>query len=133
MSAERRFIDSHPYEIKKLWEIAKNKPILAVPVQLLDQSHKKRHWKGKHGRPISAYEVFQNPAFAPDHARQTEEADLSYPIILAASNLDILDGLHRLNKCLKLGKTDIKAQLVSVKDLKQNASILHPTSPNLRK
>ena len=125
MSAERRFLDSHPYEIKNLWKIAENKPIIDIPHKTLEISHKKRNWTCKLGQPISAFEVLQNPARAPGHAKKIEIARLDYPIILAASNLDILDGLHRLNKSMKLGRRDIKAQLVSVGDLKRDKRLLH--------
>lgn len=125
MSAERQFLDSHSYEVKNLWKIAANKPIIEIPHTTLETSHKKRHWTCKVGKPISAFEVLQNPARAPDHAKKVDHANLDYPIILAASNLDILDGLHRLNKSMKLGRKDIKAQLVSLNDLKINAPKLH--------
>ena len=124
MSAERRFLDSHSYEVKNLWKIAENKPIIEIPHTTLETSHKKRHWTCKVGKPISAFEVLQNPALAPDHAKKVDNAKLDYPIILAASNLDILDGLHRLNKSMKLGRREIKAQLVSVGDLKINERLL---------
>lgn len=119
MSVERSFLNSHPYKIEKLWDVAKKKPIILIPLKTLDISHKKRHWTCKLGHPISAFEVLQNPSRAPLHVQKTEKADLAYPIILAASNLDILDGLHRLNKSIILGKTNIKAQLVSLNDLKE--------------
>jgi hypothetical protein len=125
MSAERRFLDSHSYEIKNLWKIAENNPIIDIPHKALNISHEKRHWTCRLGRPISAFEVFKNPALAPEDAKKVDNANLEYPIILAASNLDILDGLHRLNKSMKLGRSDIKAQLVSVGDLKRSERLLH--------
>lgn len=124
MSIERTFLDSQmDSQIKKLWKIAENKPVIDIPVKTLEISHKKRHWACKLGKPISAFEVLQNPSRAPEHAKKTEKASLDYPIILAASNLDILDGLHRLNKSILLGRTDIKAQLVSVSDLKKDVYV----------
>ena len=124
MSSERQFLNAHPYEIKNLWKIAENKPVIDIPHKTLEISHKTRHWTCKLGRPISAFEVLHNPARAPEHAKKIDEASLVYPIILAASNLDILDGLHRLTKSMKLGQTFIKVQLVSVSDLKNNERLL---------
>jgi len=123
MSAERRFLDSHPYEIQNLWKIAEKKITIMVPVHMLETSHKKKYWINKHGQPISAFEVLKYPTLAPFHNNQSEKANLDFPIILAASNLDVLDGLHRINKSIQLGQTDIKAQFVSVSDLKRDLPV----------
>ena len=117
MSAERRYLDSHEIDIKKLWKIAADKPVLVLPLTVFKAIHKKKYWSCKLGEPISAYEVLQDPSRAPEHVKKTQKADLSFPIILAESNLDILDGLHRLNKSMALGRTEIKAQLISLRDL----------------
>ena len=118
MSIERKWLDTHSHKISVLWEIASNKAVLDVPINLLLTSHKKKYWTCKDGKPISAFEVMEDPTRAPKHVEKTKEASLEYPIILAESNLDILDGLHRLNKCLQLGRADIKAQLVGIDDLR---------------
>ena len=42
------------------------------------------------------------------HMRKVQEADLSYPIILAPNGV-IMDGRHRLTKAILEGRTTIKA------------------------
>jgi hypothetical protein len=43
-----------------------------------------------------------------EHVKLMDEADLSYPIILAA-NGDVMDGRHRVAKALREGRTAIEA------------------------
>ena len=118
MSIERTFLDMHSHKISVLWDLASSKPIMTIPIHLLLTSHKKKYWTCKYGKPISANEVLNDPTRAPEHVQKTKEANLEYPIIVAESNLDILDGLHRLNKCLQLGKAHIKAQIIGIDDLR---------------
>jgi hypothetical protein len=42
------------------------------------------------------------------HVRLMDEADLSYPIILSASGA-VMDGMHRIAKALRLGRSLIEA------------------------
>ncbi|KAA3604613.1 MAG: hypothetical protein DWQ06_03990 [Calditrichaeota bacterium] len=43
-----------------------------------------------------------------EHSKLIDEADLSYPIILCNKG-KIMDGMHRVCKALKIGKTHIEA------------------------
>ena len=43
-----------------------------------------------------------------EHVRLMDDADLSFPIILAADGR-VMDGMHRVAKALRLGHTDIEA------------------------
>ncbi|HEV8400208.1 MAG TPA: hypothetical protein VGQ18_10265 [Gemmatimonadales bacterium] len=43
-----------------------------------------------------------------DHLKLIDEADLSYPIILSASGA-VMDGMHRVTKALRQGRSDISA------------------------
>jgi hypothetical protein len=42
------------------------------------------------------------------HVRLIEEADLSFPIILSANGA-VMDGMHRVAKALRQGRTEIEA------------------------
>ena len=43
-----------------------------------------------------------------EHMRLIEEADLAFPIILSATGA-VMDGMHRVAKAVKLGRTEIEA------------------------
>lgn len=68
--------------------------------------------------PLSAIRELDEPWFGTDeestwreligHVRLMDEADLSFPIILSASGR-VMDGMHRVAKALREGRTDIEA------------------------
>ena len=43
-----------------------------------------------------------------EHVRLMDEADLSFPVILS-SNGEVMDGMHRIAKAVRQGRTDIEA------------------------
>ena len=43
-----------------------------------------------------------------EHVRLLDEADLTFPIILAATG-EVMDGMHRVAKALRAGHTEIEA------------------------
>ena len=119
-SKEREYLDAHPYKIEQLWNSAKNNPIINLPIDAFEDSLKSKFWDDKEGNDISPYEVLANPEKAPYHIRAINKADLNYPLIVSKSNLDVLDGLHRLCKSILEKKTNIDVQKISVSDLKKS-------------
>ena len=103
-SEERNYLDAHPYKIEQLWDSAKNKPIINLPISAFEDSLSSKFWDDKDGNDISPYEVLDNPEKAPYHIQAIKKADLNYPLIVSKSNLDVLDGLHRLCKSILLKK-----------------------------
>jgi hypothetical protein len=118
-SKEREYLDAHPYKIEQLWESAKNKDIINLPISDFNISLSSKFWDDKDGNDISPYEVLANPEKAPYHIEAIKNADLNYPLIVAKSNLDVLDGLHRLCRSIQLRNENINVQKVSVDDLKK--------------
>uniref|UniRef100_A0A6C0B879 ParB/Sulfiredoxin domain-containing protein n=1 Tax=viral metagenome TaxID=1070528 RepID=A0A6C0B879_9ZZZZ len=118
-SVERNYLDTHSYKIEQLWECAKNKPIINLPISAFNNSLSSKYWDDKEGNDISPYEVLANPKKAPYHIEAINKADLNYPLIVSESNLDVLDGLHRLCRSILLQKTNIDVQKISVSDLKK--------------
>jgi hypothetical protein len=118
-SDERKYLDTHPYKIEQLWECAKIKPIINLPISEFNNSLSSKYWDDKEGNDISPYEVLANPEKAPYHIEAINKADLNYPLIVSKSNLDVLDGLHRLCRSKQLGKKNINVQKISVSDLEK--------------
>jgi len=119
-SKERDYLDTHPYKIEQLWKSAKDKPIINLPISAFKNSLSSKFWDDKDGNDISPYEVLDNPKKAPYHIKAINNADLDYPLIVAKSNLDVLDGLHRLCKCILLKKKYVNVQKINVSDLKKS-------------
>jgi hypothetical protein len=63
-----------------------------------------KFWDDKYGNDISPYKFLAHPEKAPYHINAINNADLDYPLIASKSNLDVLDGLHRLCKSILLKK-----------------------------
>ena len=122
-SNERDYLDSHPYKIEQLWKSAKDKPIIKLPISSFNNSLSSKFWDCKDGNCISPCEVLNNPEKAPYHIKAIKKADLKYPLIVSESNLDVLDGLHRLCKSIKLKKKYIFVQKVNINDLKKNIGV----------
>ena len=68
---------------------------------------------------VSPLTVLNFPKIAPRETKLIKKSNLDYPIIVSETNLDVLDGLHRLCKSIQLGNTEIKVQKVNIDDLKQ--------------
>ena len=89
------------------------KPIIKLPITIFNKSLSSKFWDDKDGNDISPYEVLDNPEKAPYHIKAINNADLDYPIIVAKSNLDVLDGLHRLAKSVILKRKTINVKYIS--------------------
>ena len=110
-------MDKHSYKIEQLWKYVENKPIMELPISVFNNSLSSRFWDDKDGNSISPYEVITNPQKAPQHIKIINNVDLYYPIIVSESNLDVLDGLHRLCKSLLLEKKYINVQKINISNL----------------
>ena len=119
-SKEREYLDTHPYKIEQLCNIAKDKPVLKLSISIFNKSLSSKFWDDKDGNDISPYEVLDNPEKAPYHIKVINNANLDYPIIVAKSNLDVLDGLHRLCKSILLKNKYIHVQKINITDLEKS-------------
>jgi hypothetical protein len=71
------------------------KQILLSTVRELDEA-----WSGDDGPPTWRALL--------EHVRLIDEADFAFPIILSASGA-VMDGMHRVAKAVRQGRTDIEA------------------------
>lgn len=93
--------------IKKLYQIAKQYPIIDIPISHLMED-------------LEEVEV-DEPKDSPEFKRRVEKADLSYPIIVLQypDVLRIADGVHRTWKAMLEDHTSIEAHVVPYEDLKR--------------
>jgi hypothetical protein len=87
------------WRVRRLWELARDLPVETVPLKEFERVLDEDRWFG--GDMPTCRSVAQ-------HARQLQNADLSYPIILSASGM-VMDGIHRIVKAWMLGLTEIQA------------------------
>jgi len=87
------------WDVYKLWELAKDLPVISVEVASFKELDLDCWFCGKKAPTIRR---------VADHCRRIAKADLEVPIILDADG-SLMDGGHRLAKALMLGNTTIKA------------------------
>jgi hypothetical protein len=126
-SRERRLLNARPFDIRQLWTAVEDQPTLVLPITTFRASLAAKLWEIEDGSYVSPNEVLADLTVAPWHARAISRVDLRYPIIIADSNHDVLDGLHRLCRSVQLGKTTIRAQTVSLAAL-QTAGFANPSA-----
>ena len=85
------------WDVDRLVELSSGFPRKRIPLSEIGELDEP--WFGK-GGPGSWRDLVE-------HVKLMDEADLSFPIILAA-NGEVMDGRHRLAQSLKLGLKDIE-------------------------
>lgn len=86
-------IGRHEWSVPRLFELARNLPVMDVPLDHLNLWH--------HYTKLTIREMVM-------HMQAVNAADLSMPIILDEDG-EIMDGRHRIMKALLTGATSIKA------------------------
>ena len=84
------------WDVDRLVELSSTCPRKMVPLSSLRELNE--HWLSSDDTPEALQE----------HVRLIAEADLSYPIILAANGA-VMDGRHRLAKAAREGRREIEA------------------------
>ena len=90
------------YDVEKLWELSKRRPIERLAVQDAQDYMKSRSWTG--GK--SPGEVLAAGDDAHGHMTRINKANLRYPVLLAP-NQGAIDGMHRMAKATKMGKDTV--------------------------
>ena len=86
------------WEVDRLIELSASFARVRVPLSEIRELDE--HWSGMDDAPTWRSLIA--------HARLIDDADLRYPIILAADGR-VMDGMHRVAKALRAGMTDIEA------------------------
>lgn len=89
--------------IERIWQLAEALPSEEIPISQI-QGPDQVTWFSEEHLPTCR-------AIA-DHCRRINQADLSYPVILT-EDYRVFDGMHRIAKCLMLGRETILAKRFS--------------------
>lgn len=113
--------------VASLWRLAKEKTAFEIPLDALRHCQEQEHWRYNY-KPFSLNDVLCNPRKYCDEISQIDRVDLSYPIIVTMVNglYDILDGKHRLGKCIRTKATGIQAKLIPYDELKRFYAVRGP-------
>lgn len=84
---------------ERLWALAADLPVKQVPISEIEEFDLDCWFQGKHTPSCRA---------VAEHARRILQADLSYPVILAADG-GLMDGAHRISKAWIEGRTQLGA------------------------
>lgn len=120
-------IGNRYYDVKKLWKLTDNHPTQSMNVGLLQECLSTTSWKIVRDEIIiesSPLDILHGIVSDAHHLKRIDEANLLYPIIvISKSDLGdlaeesdplflVIDGLHRLCKCLKMGLSQIPVRTI---------------------
>lgn len=88
----------HTWDVYKLWELAKDLPVEEVDVEELSVVSRNCWFRQDDEPTVKAIS---------EHCAKALKSDLSYPIILNADGT-VMDGAHRVLKCLLQGQRTIR-------------------------
>ncbi len=107
------------FDIKKLLELTRFLPVLKhMSVVWLIHNLYEIAWENG----VQVSQVLQYPFVHKYHAEHIDNSDLSIPIIVDRF-LNVIDGMHRLAKCVKYNILYISAVVVTDNDLLEKARI----------
>ena len=87
--------------MRKLVHRAEDLPVIEVPLGDIQEINEP-YWFGEGGDLPTCKRIME-------HAKQVEDTDLSYPILLCAKGR-VMDGMHRIMKAYCLGHETITAK-----------------------
>ena len=91
----------HVWDTERLWRLSKELDVFEVPIDDLPEFDSDEHWYGYGSDTPTCRSVAS-------HAKQIQNCDLTYPIILSFDN-HVLDGMHRVAKAWILGLATLPA------------------------
>ena len=89
--------------VERLWALGEDLPVTQVVIEEIDALDQVT-WFHEGGPQPTCREVTK-------HCRRIMDADLSYPILLRA-DYRVLDGMHRIARCLLEGRETIEARVL---------------------
>ncbi len=89
--------------VERLWALSEGLPTTQVAIEDIDAVDQVT-WFHEGGPRPTCREITK-------HCRRIMDADLSYPIILRADHR-VLDGMHRISRCLLEGRETIDAKII---------------------
>ena len=95
----------YAWDVAKLVELTAGSEVQQVPLSEIEEIDE-AYWFGAPGDIASCRRIAE-------HAKQIEEVDLSFPIILCPKRR-VMDGMHRVLKALNEGRVTIDAFILQV-------------------
>ncbi|WEK54349.1 MAG: hypothetical protein P0Y55_17725 [Candidatus Cohnella colombiensis] len=95
----------HTWNVERLYPLAMELPSVRVKINSIPGLDGDCWFKDA-SDPRARIPSVRNVA---QHFKQMLDADLSYPIIISANGQHLVDGNHRVAKCLAYGHEDIEA------------------------
>jgi len=111
------------YDVKKLWYLTRDDPIMYIPLKFLDSNLDDVFWENSDGKIISPRMVLRNGSLSLDDSMRILQANLEYPILVYQFDrgvYDVIDGLHRLSKAFQWRHSHIKARVISDAQLEES-------------
>jgi hypothetical protein len=99
------------YDVFTLWKLSENIAEIEIPIYSLYNELSEVEWSGCDGSYLPK-DVLENPSLSERHHSKIDSSDLNYAILINNKG-QIIDGVHRLCKCIKLGILTIKAKVIS--------------------
>lgn len=110
------YSDQHGYyKVIDMIQLCEKKKSLLLSTSSLAHNMGYHCWSD--GTPHSIM-MDRDPEKFVTHKRRISEADLSYPIIVLEGELDILDGMHRLCKCIEKGLSTIECFILTKSEMR---------------
>jgi len=102
------------YDVGILTDIVSGNEVVPVKVSKISAKLRDNTW-GTEEAPLSPFDVMSNPTFSQMHMKHMAKirtADLSKPVIIRAKTWELIDGNHRLARCVYEGRDRILAVFV---------------------
>ena len=110
--------DTGEYSVSRLWELTEGLPIVEVETRTLRHNLHETVWDTNDNKRTTVNEVLRRLIYYPTHRERIHQADLAYPILLSVKG-EILDGMHRLCRCILERRRIIKCRVVPYGILEQ--------------
>lgn len=110
------YSDQHGYyTVRDMIALCVGRKSVLLPITSLAHNMGYHCWSD--GTPHSIM-MDRDPERFSGHKKRITEADLHYPIIVMEGELDIMDGMHRLCKCIQEGRPTIECFILSKLELR---------------
>jgi hypothetical protein len=111
-----------PYDLTKLWKLTERRPTVCIEVKYLVDGLEDLRWENDLGQAISPKMVLEDPNISPRDMSDINAANLGAPILVYCCQhpiYDVVDGLHKLAKAVKMKRNVVYVRYVSIDQLQQ--------------
>lgn len=113
--------DGAVYSVEALWEMSSEAPLVDFDIGFFYRELCLPRWRDVDGGSVAPTEVIDYRDCYPDHWGRIQAADTNHPILVAADESTVIDGLYRLSYLHTQGATKVWARLIKRGQLAQAA------------